>query len=37
MVGYHLMAEGQSIQLGPEGGGAAVRPPAGPGQWPNGD
>ena len=35
MVGYHLMAKGQSIQLVVWKGGA-VSPPAGPGQFPGG-
>ena len=37
MVGYYLMAEGQSIQLGAGwGGGNAVSPTAGPEQCPGG-
>ena len=32
MVGYHLIAKGQSIQLG---SGGCVSPPAGPGQCPD--
>ena len=34
MVGYHLMTEGHSIQLG-SGGGGTVSHPAGPGQHPD--
>ena len=34
MVGYHLMAEDQSVQLGVWGG--AMTPPAGAGQDPGG-
>ena len=35
MVGYHLMTEGHSIQLGSEGEGGTVSRPAGPGQHPD--